>query len=277
MNKFVHLHVHTEFSPLDGLCKIDELVSEAERHDMPALGITDHGTMAGVPEFYFEARKNDITPILGQEFYIVPDAKVRNPKEDQFVTNRHVVMLALNEQGWRTLVELTSIANTGENFYYKPRIDHDMVRAYDFSNMAVLTGCLNGEIHRAFEQDPRDAERMLGKYRGMFPNLFLELQSHPLNKSLKHNQDLYRAEKLFARTQERYNKFLVHMNRITGTPLVITNDLHYIHKHQHPVHDLLLSVQTNSEVAEDKRFRFSGCGYHLASYQRNEKPVVRSA
>ena len=270
MKKFVHLHTHTEFSPLDGLTKISDAVEQAEKYRMPALGITDHGTLAGVPELYFETKNKPVNPILGQEFYIVPDASLKDKNEDEFVTNRHIVLLALNERGWRTLVELTSVANEPDNYYYKPRIDYDIIQQYDFDNIAVLTACLNSEIHRTLQDSRALAVEYVQAYRDMFPHLYLELQRHDINPKVT-DRDLYDSDMQFMEEQEKYNRFLLNMSRKFDIPIVITNDIHYTFEHQHDVHDLLLSMQTNSEWAETKRFRFSGTGYHLKSTAEMQK------
>lgn len=278
---FVHLHCHSEFSPLDGLCRVSELVAEAERHNMPAIALTDHGNIAGAPEFYYEARANDVVPIMGQEFYIVPDTSIKDPKEDEFIENKHIILLALNLEGWRTLVELSSIANKRENYHYKPRVDYNMLREYDFTNIAVLTACLNSEINNGLRDSMKQADRIVRRYKRLFPNLYLELQRHGRMRWVE-NSDLQGNEDLFHRDQERYNKYLVRASSKFEIPLVITNDTHYARKDQHDIHDLLLSMQTKKEVAEEERFRFSGTGYHIKSTKEmsrlwKDKPAVWSA
>ena len=261
---FVHLHCHSEYSPLDGLCRVSELVGQAERHSMPAIAMTDHGNIAGAPEFYFESHANDVTPIMGQEFYIVPDTQIKNSKENEFVANKHIILLALNLEGWRTLVELSSIANRRENYHYKPRIDYLMLKEYNFDNIAVLTACLNSEINNGLRKSTAEADVIVNMYKDLFPNLYLEMQRHDKlmvdkNSERNANEDSFHAE------QESYNNYLARASGRYDLPLVITNDTHYATKDQHSVHDLLLSVQTKKEVAEQERFRFNGTGYYIKS------------
>lgn len=266
-NPFTHLHTHTEYSPLDGLSKVAEIVEEAKNLGQSAIAITDHGTMAGVPEFYYACREADITPILGQEFYIVPDAGNKD-REDPMSLNRHIIMIALNQRGWRAIVELSSIANERENYHYKPRIDHDILRQHRgaFDDIAVTSACLSGEINRALEIGKKEADRVLKFYRGIFPNFYLELQRHPIHKKYNSRNDKRsREEREFRDKQRTLNKYLIRASDRFDVPIIITNDIHYREKKQHEIHDLLLAVQTKSDMTDENRFRFNGTGYHLKS------------
>ncbi len=266
---FVHLHTHSEFSTLDGLSRVSQLVETVKELGQPAVAITDHGTVAGAPEFYYTCREAGVIPILGQEFYIVPDASNRD-REDERSLNRHIVMLALNRRGWHTIVELTTIANLRENYHYKPRIDHEMLREYAdrFEGIAVTSACLSGEIARALRSSgTKAADRVLKFYRHTFPNFYLEVQHHPVRKKYlrKRHDPRSREEQEFSGIQSDLNAYLVGASDRYGIPLLITNDSHYSQEDHHEIHDLLLAVQTKSEWSEEERFRFNGDGYYLKS------------
>ena len=266
---FIHTHVHTEFSPLDGLSKVSQVVEIAKNLGHPAIAITDHGTMAGVPEFYYACRENGIIPILGQEFYIVPDASNKD-RDDPVSLNRHLVMMALNEKGWHAMVELTSIANERANYHYKPRIDHDILREYreDFKNIAVTSACLSGEISRTLTSGgPKEANKVLKFYRNMFPNFYLELQRHPIKKRYKGSRKSLRSreEQDFEELQENLNRYLLSAGKRFDVPFIVSNDSHYVEEDHHDIHDMLLAVQTKSDWDEEERFRFHGTGYYLKS------------
>ena len=147
MDRFVHLHNHTMYSPLDGMIRPAELVQRAAKLGQRAVAVTDHGLMGALPQFYMEAKKHDVIPILGQEFYITPDAQDKSHRN-----NFHIVLLALDETGYRLLAELSSIANQPENFYYDARIDHAILKHYRRklrNHVACLSGCLSSELQRA--------------------------------------------------------------------------------------------------------------------------------
>lgn len=276
MNPFVHLHVHSEFSPLDGLARIPQIMERVKTLGMPAVAMTDHGNVAGAPEFYLEAKKAGVIPLLGQEFYIVPDAKQKDKKEKEYYSNRHLIAIALNAKGWHTLVELTSIANNRENYHYKPRIDHDILREYKkrFGDLLFTSACLSSEISRALiDGGESEADKMLRFYRSTFPNFYLELQKHEIRKKyLKDRSNPQsRSEQDFQELQDTYNKYLIHAHEKYDIPIVITNDSHYVTEDQHEIHDILLAVQTKAAMSNEDRFKFNGRGYHLKSATEMKK------
>ena len=265
MSQFVHLHNHSEFSALDGMTRVRELAETAKKLGQSAVALTDHGTMAGVPEFYKVCKEVGIQPILGQEFYITPDV-TKKDKEDRGGSNFHVVMYAASEMGWRILVDLSSKANTAESYYYRPRIDHSMIEEYGdaVSEIIVTTSCLSGEVSRALEREGKLAAlKILRKYQSMFPNLYLELQRHPRPSEIEEGKEDKEDE--FHVLQDSLNRFLIKQSPRLGIPLLITNDSHYPNEEDERVHDLLLAMQTKSDYDDPSRFSFSGSGYHLKS------------
>lgn len=276
MNPFTHLHVHTEFSPLDGLARIPDIMERVKTLGMPAIAMTDHGNVAGAPEFYLEAKKAGIRPLLGQEFYVVPDASMKDKSKDEYAANRHLVLIALNLRGWHTLVELTSIANSRENYHYKPRIDHDILRKFSdrFGDILATSSCLNSEIALAHRNDGVEAaNKMLKFYRSIFPNFYLELQRHEIEKKyLKDNKSARaRNEQEFRDLLRNYEKYLLKAGKKYRLPFVITNDSHYVKKEEHEIHDLLLAIQTKKPMSAEDRFRFNGHGYHIKSVDEMRK------
>jgi len=284
VSQFVHLHVHSEFSALDGICRAPEMIETVKGLGQPAVAITDHGYLAGVPEFYQEAKKGGIVPVLGQEFYIVPDASNKD-KGDPLATNRHVVMMALDLKGWHAMVELSSIANSRDLYHFKPRIDHAVIDTYKsaFKHIAVTSACLSGEIARALQMsdNEKNAERLLKQYAKVFPNFYLEVQRHPSLKKYREDKTSKagREEAEFQKLQRELNNFLIRMSKKHDVPLLITNDAHYIKKEHGVIHDLALAMQTGKDVDDEDRFRFNGSGYYLKStaemkHEWADKPEV---
>lgn len=272
MKPFIHLHNHTEYSTLDGLTRVTELVDAAVANKQPAIAITDHGMLSGAPEFYKEAKAKGIVPILGEEFYIVRDSSRDTTEKDTDSGNRHLLMLALNLKGWHLMVELTSLANTPENFYRRPRLDHNILRQYrkEFKNVAVTTTCLSSEIARALQNEGEEAaDEFLEIYRNLFPNFYLEFQRHPVfKKYLK--QDTYRAtqEKEFDELQKRYEKYLRKRMTRWGIPPLITNDAHYPAKEDADIHDFMLAMQIGKDYRDKERWTFNGSGYWIKSTEQ---------
>jgi DNA polymerase-3 subunit alpha len=241
VHNFVHLHVHTEYSLLDGACKIKELVKKAKEANMPAVAITDHGNMHGYVQFYQECVKNDIKPIIGCEFYVAPESRFKKSRassddNDAYGGPAHLVLLAKNKKGYKNLLKLSSLAFT-EGFYYKPRIDGELIEKYS-EGLICLSACLGGEIPRLIMsgQLDRAKERALW-YQNVYgkDHYYLELQDHGIPE------------------QKIVNKGLIEISKATGVPLVATNDTHYIEKEDALFHDLLLCIQTKRSIFEPSR------------------------
>lgn len=244
---FVHLHNHTEFSLLDGASRTDRLVARAKEMGMPAVAITDHGTMCGVVDFYKNAVKAGIKPIIGCEVYVAP----RSRHEKSTVEGEayyHLVLLAENDTGYRNLMELVSRANT-EGFYYKPRVDRELLREYH-EGLIALSACLAGEIPALLLRgDAPGAEALAREYAAIFGpgNYFIELQDHGL------------AE------QKQVNPLLAALAAKLGIGLVATNDIHYIDRQDAESHDVLLCIQTGKTVDDVGRMRFQTNEFYLKS------------
>ena len=246
---FVHLHTHTEFSLLDGASRIPDLVKRAVDMGMPALAITDHGAMYGNITFYTEAKANGIKPILGCEVYVAP--RTRHDKDGKLDKEQfHLVLLAQNVNGYKNLIKLVSTAFQ-EGFYYKPRVDKELLNRYS-QDLIALTACLGGEIpHHILNDNMAQAERSLGEYIDIFgkENLYLELQDH------------------FLPEQKPANEALLRLAQNTGLKLVATNDIHYTNKADSGPHDVLLCIQTNSMVDAPKRMRFGSQEFYMKSQE----------
>lgn len=244
---FVHLHNHTEYSLLDGACRIKEFVSRAAELNMPALAITDHGVLYGAIDFYREAKKQGIKPIIGCEMYVAPRSRLDkdNRRDDHPF---HLVLLCKNQTGYHNLLQLLSRSYI-EGFYYKPRIDMELLHKYH-EGLIAMTACLAGEIPSLLLQGKRnEAYEKARAYEAIFGrgNFYLELQDHGI------------AE------EQRVCLELAEMSEATGIPLVATNDLHYIRKEDAPVHDILLCIQTGKSIHDEDRMRFPGSEFYLKS------------
>lgn len=244
---FTHLHVHTEYSLLDGSNKITELIARTKALGMDSVAITDHGVMYGVIDFYKEARKHGIRPIIGCEVYVAPGSRFDREGQDDNRYN-HLVLLAENNTGYHNLMKIVSRGFT-EGFYYKPRVDKELLREYS-EGIIALSACLAGEIPRyivrGFYEDAvklaLDMEAIFGK-----GNFFLELQDHGI------------AE------QKTVNQALMRMSKETGIELVATNDIHYTYAEDEQSHDILLCIQTNKKVNDEVRMRYEGGQYYVKS------------
>ena len=246
---FVHLHVHTEYSLLDGFSNIPRLVERAHEMDMPAIAITDHGTMFGVIEFFNAAKQVGIKPIIGLEAYLAARTiKEHDPQEDKKST--HVLLLAENAQGYKNLLKLASIAQL-EGFYYYPRIDHDIL-AQHAEGLICTSGCMSAEIPRLLQRGQLgQADKLLGWYYDLFgpDNYFLELQRHPIPEL------------------DAINKQLLELGQRHNARFVATNDVHYIDKKDARLQDIMLAIQTGSLLSDPKRMRMSADTYYLRSPQ----------
>lgn len=250
--QFVHLHVHTEYSLLDGASRITELVKRAKELGMPAIAITDHGSMYGIIDFYKQANKQGIKPILGCEVYVAPRGRQERCTVDG-ENYYHLVLLAETDEGYRNLIELVSRANT-EGFYYKPRVDTELLRQYS-KGLICLSACIAGEIPTWLLKGNMDRAEVLAKeYRAIFgeDNFFLEIQDHGIPE------------------QKQANELLIAMSKKLGIGLVATNDLHYIYKKDAECHDVLLCIQMGKTVDDTNRMKFSTNEFYLKSYSEME-------
>ncbi|MBU4285055.1 DNA polymerase III subunit alpha [Patescibacteria group bacterium] len=244
--KFTHLHVHSHYSLLDGLAKIDELIEKAKATGMDSLALTDHGTMYGVVEFYKKATSAGIKPIIGVETYLVPGSRFDKTAGKSDI-RYHLILLAKDKTGYHNLIKLVTKAHL-EGFYYKPRIDKEILKEYH-EGLIALTACPQGEIPSALlADDIAKAKKLTLEYSKLFgkDNFYLEIMDHP--------NDL---------NQVRLNEKIVKLAKETNLPLVATNDVHYLNKEDADVHDVLLCVQTNRTVGEKNRMTMKGEDYSL--------------
>ena len=260
MNKsFVHLHAHTEYSMLDGAAKIKDYLKKVSELNQPAAAITDHGNLYGALEFYNEATKIGVKPIIGYEAYLTPTSRFERPERDKN-KRYHLTLLAENNVGYQNLVELVSKAYL-EGYYYKPRIDYELLEEYS-TGLIALSGCLGGEIAQFLAPDGskeegnndevRSYENALlvaKKYQQIFgkDNFFIELHNHGIPQQIEILSDL------------------VKISKEIGAPLVATNDSHYVDQVSSSAHDALLCVQTNATLDDENRFKFEGSGYYVKS------------
>ncbi len=246
MSEFVHLHLHTQFSLLDGAIRFEPLFAMARSFNMPACAITDHGNMFGVVDFYFAARAAGIKPIIGCEAYIAPNA--RTDKERHEDNAYHVVLLAENNAGYANLMKLISIAHM-EGFYYVPRIDKEILRRYN-EGLICMTACLKGQVPQAIlRSDENGVNAQLDDYLSIFgpDRLFLELQDNGIPEQKKVNEGLIRLA-------DRYS-----------LPLIATNDCHYLKRQEARAHELLLCIQTGKKMSDTDRLKLSTDEFYFKS------------
>lgn len=240
-SEFVHLHVHTEYSLLDGQSRISDLINRAKELEMPAVGISDHGVMFGVIDFYRKAKAADITPVIGMEAYLAP--RTRFDKEASFDRRPyHMLLFAKNNTGYRNLMKLASKAQL-EGYYYRPRVDWELLSEYS-EGIIATSGCLAAEIPRLVEDGREDEARAkIGQYLDVFgeDNFYLELQPHNIELLSTFNQWLVEYRK----------------SEHTNVQFYASNDLHYVNKNDADVHDTLLCIQTSALKSEENRMRLS--------------------
>ncbi len=245
---FTHLHVHTEYSLLDGSNKIKEYVARVKELGMDSAAITDHGVMYGVIDFYREAKAAGINPVLGCEVYVAPNSRFDRElgsDEDRYY---HLVLLAENNEGYANLMKIVSRGFV-EGFYYRPRVDLELLREYH-SGIIALSACLAGEIPRYLVRGMyEEAKEAAQRYRDIFgaDNYFLELQDHGIAD------------------QKMVNQQLLRMSRELGIGLVATNDVHYTYEDDVAAHDILLCIQTGKKLADEDRMRYEGGQYYVKS------------
>jgi DNA polymerase-3 subunit alpha len=257
-DSFTHLHVHTEFSMLDGASRLDELVAKAVEDGQPALGMTDHGNMYGTLDFYKECNNQGIKPIIGTEAYMAHEHRSERPSRRGLVDDSggeteggkklyyHLILLAENNEGYKNLIQLASLAFM-EGYYYKPRMDWELLEKYS-NGLIATSGCLGGHVLQSLlNGDEQGALEKAARLQDIFgrDNFFIEIQDHGI------------AE------QHRTNPKLLEIAKKIKAPLLATNDTHYTHQDEHDAHDALLCVQTGSLISDQKRLRFSGTEHYL--------------
>ena len=245
---FTHLHVHTEYSLLDGSCKIKELAARAKELGMDSMAITDHGVMYGVIDFYRAAREVGIKPIIGCEVYVAPGSRFDRETSNGEDRYYHLVLLAENDTGYHNLMKIVSRGFV-DGFYYKPRVDYEVLETYH-EGVIALSACLAGEVQRYLARGMyEEACRSARHYEDIFGkgNFFLELQDHGIP------------------TQKTVNQGLMRMSRELSMDLVATNDIHYILAEDAAAHDILLCIQTGKKVSDENRMRYEGGQYYVKS------------
>jgi len=240
---YVPLHLHTEYSLLDGAIKIKELVKFCKENNMPACAITDHGVMYGAIDFYKKAKENNVKPILGCEFYVHPgDITEKDPNNNP---NFHLVLLAKNLKGYKNLIKLVSTAHL-DGFYYKPRINHELIKE-NSEGLICLSACLGGEVNAYILQNKVDKAREIAQwYKDIFgEDYYIELQDHDLKE------------------QKQANPILINIAKELGIELVITNDSHYLKQENAKAQDILLCLQTGKEYDDPNRMRFPNNEFYV--------------
>ena len=252
---FAHLHVHTEFSLLDGACRIKELPSVVKAMGQTACAITDHGVMYGVIDFYRACKDAGVKPIIGCEVYVTPRGRTRFQKQHEFdAESRHLVLLCENEEGYRNLSYMVSMAWT-EGFYIKPRIDMDLLKAH-CGGLIALSACLAGEIPRRLRNGEYDTAKAVAlEMAELFgpERFYLEVQDHGIPD------------------QQTVNRGILKLHRETGLPMVCTNDAHYLRKEDAEAHDVLLCIQTGKQLADENRMRYEPRNFYLRSEEEMQQ------
>ncbi|MFH1655482.1 MAG: DNA polymerase III subunit alpha [Candidatus Omnitrophota bacterium] len=251
---FVHLHVHTQYSLLDGACKIDELLKLTNHFKIPALAITDHGNMFGAIEFYLEAIHQGIKPIIGVETYVAPASRLDKTYKNSSEAANHLVLLAKDEIGYKNLMKLVSIGYL-EGFYYRPRIDKEILSEYS-QGLVGLTSCLHGEIPTLLLNNQfKQALKVADDYNQIFgqDNFYLELQENGISE------------------QKKVNKGLLKISKELNIPPVATNDVHYLTKDKARAHEALLCIQTQTTLDDPNRMRMQTDEFYLKSPEEMKK------
>ncbi len=253
MHKFTHLHLHTQYSILDGATKIPNLIAKAKEYGMEAVALTDHGSMFGVKEFHNVTTKEGIKPIIGCEVYVAPRERTLREKVPGEKNNYHLVLLAKNIEGYHNLMKLVSYAWI-DGLYYKPRIDKEILRQYS-SGLIASSACLGGEIpQKILNNDIATAEKIALEFKEIFgDDFYLELMRHPTGIP-------ERDEKVYD-LQEIVNAELVKMSEKLGIKYIATNDVHFLNKEDAEAHDILICLNTKKDYNDPKRMRYTGQEY----------------
>ncbi len=248
MNSFVHLHNHSEYSLLDGMSNLEKMVAKVKANNQPGIAITDHGNMYGAVEFYKLAKKYEVKPIIGLEAYCAIEDSLKKTNEEK--SPYHLTLLAENEKGYKNLMKLTTHANLN-GFYYKPRIDKNILEKNN-EGIIVLSGCPSSELSRSIiSTNEEKIKETYGWFSEVFRDRFyLEIMDH-----------------IGVPHQKEINKKLLEISKNNNLPIVITNDNHYVEKHDHEAHELLMCLQTNSNINDPNRFKFDDDNYYIKSSQ----------
>ncbi len=251
--KFTHLHVHTEYSLLDGMSRIPQLIARTKELGMDSLAITDHGAMYGVIDFYVAAKEAGIKPIIGCEVYVAETD--RYSREPAHKVPYHLTLLAKNENGYRNLLQLVTKSYL-EGFYYKPRVDKELLKLHH-DGLIALSGCAHGELARLILEGRNDElAKTASWYKEVFGDYYLEIQRHPIPEL------------------EQINQELISLSTKLDIPLVATFDVHYVDKKDAPAHELLLCIQTNTSVYDEKRLKLAGDFFYLKSPEEVEQLFI---
>ena len=244
MTDFVHLHVHSEYSLLDGMCRIEELPKRAKELGMKAIALTDHGVMFGAVSFFQACQKEGIKPIIGCEVYVAPRSRLQkeNGIDDRY---SHLILLAKNNKGYQNLIKLVSLSFT-DGYYYKPRIDLEILEKYH-EGLIALSACLAGAVNQAILADDMEKAKETALW---FKNIFkedyyLEIQNNGLSKQVLVNQKL------------------ITLSRELDIPLVATNDAHYLRQEDSYNHEILLCIQTGKKITDEDRMRFETDEFYI--------------
>ena len=248
---FVHLHVHTEYSLLDGACRIADLVKTAQEQGAEALAVTDHGNLFGAIEFYSVATEAGLKPIIGYEAYVAPGRRQdRETIPGSLDAGYHLILLVENEQGYRNLLRLATTASL-DGFYYRPRIDKEVLAEFH-EGLIGLSSCLQGEVaHCLLAGNVDGARRAVDDYRRILgpDHFYLELQDHGIED------------------ERRIRPMIIALAREMGVPLVATNDVHYIHADDTRAHEALLCINTGKILSDENRMRYREREFHLKTYE----------
>ncbi len=245
-SKFVHLHNHTEYSLLDGASRLGAMVNKAKDLKMPAIAITDHGSMYGAIDFYQKATAAGVKPIVGCEIYVAPASRLEKKSHGIHEAAYHLTLLAKDMEGYRNLIKLVTIGHL-EGFYYRPRVDKEVLQQYS-KGLIAMSGCLKGEVcYTAVREQYDTTKSVVREYQSIFgeDNYYLELHRHGIPD------------------QDKANEFLVQMHKEWSVPLVATNDFHYVDKTDADSHDALMCIQMGTTIADPNRMRFSGDEFYL--------------
>ncbi|MDX9976049.1 MAG: PHP domain-containing protein, partial [FCB group bacterium] len=245
---FVHLHVHSEYSVLDGASKVDELIARSKQYGMTACALTDHGSLFGAVDFYEAARKAGIKPIIGAELYVAKNGRFDRSARSSGAASNHFLLLCENETGYHNLCRLSSLGYL-EGFHYRPRVDDELLYQYR-EGLIATSACLAGAIPQALlHDDIETANKVAQKYIDIYgkDNFLIELMEHGMPE------------------QQKVNPLLVELADRHGLMVIATNDCHYTDKTDAEAHDALLCIQTNAMVDNEERFRFSSSNFYFCS------------
>ena len=249
-SNFVHLHVHSQYSLLDGAIRFEEAFELAKKYRMDAMALTDHGNMFGAVEFYQTAIKHGIKPIVGCEIYVSPGSRFEKKTGEGGEGNYHLTLLVKNETGYFNLLKLVSLAHL-EGFYYKPRVDKELLNQYN-EGLIALSGCMKGEIAiHATRGEMKKALQSAEDYRRIFKDrrFFIEIQNNGVENQLQ------------------VNERLLEIGHQLSLPVVATNDCHYLHRKDAKAQEVLLCIQTGKTLQDSDRMKFSSDEFYFKSPQ----------